>query len=117
MMHRLGYTGKKASSDTPYCWAVWEAGVPRELPQPFDWKELLGALRDENAALKAELSRAPQQAQPKAKPPGPPELQKSPLRRFERGEALAAWREENRRQRGPAELLAALPPVRRPQQR
>jgi hypothetical protein len=40
MMHRLGWTGKKASSDTPYCWAVWVRDAPRELPQLFDWKEL-----------------------------------------------------------------------------
>lgn len=43
MMHRLGWAGKKASSNTAYAWAVWQRGALRELPESFDWQELLGA--------------------------------------------------------------------------
>jgi hypothetical protein len=41
MMHRCGWTGNRAPSNTPHCWLVWEDGAPREFPQDFDWPELL----------------------------------------------------------------------------
>jgi hypothetical protein len=41
MMHRYGWTGNRAPSNTPHCWLVWEDGAPREFPQDFDWRELL----------------------------------------------------------------------------
>jgi len=40
-MHRYGYTGKKSSSNTSYCWGIWERGAKREFPQLFDWREVL----------------------------------------------------------------------------
>ena len=41
MMHRHDWTGKKAGSNTPYAWAVWERGAPREFPRRVYWRELL----------------------------------------------------------------------------
>jgi hypothetical protein len=41
MMHRYGWTGNRAPSNTPYCWLVWDHESPREFPQDFDWRELL----------------------------------------------------------------------------
>ena len=41
MMHRYGWTGNRAPSNTPHCWLVWEHGAPREFPQDFDWRQLL----------------------------------------------------------------------------
>jgi hypothetical protein len=41
MMHRYGWTGNRAPSNTPYSWLVWERGMPREFPQDFNWHELL----------------------------------------------------------------------------
>jgi hypothetical protein len=41
MMHRYGWTGNRAPSNTPHCWLVWKRGAPREFPQDFDWRELL----------------------------------------------------------------------------
>jgi hypothetical protein len=41
MMHRYGWTGPRAPSNTPYCWLVWEHGAPREYPQDFDWRQFV----------------------------------------------------------------------------
>jgi hypothetical protein len=38
MMHRYGWTGPQASSNTPHCWLVWDHESPREFPQDFDWQ-------------------------------------------------------------------------------
>jgi hypothetical protein len=45
MMHRYGWTGNRAPSNTPHCWLVWERGAPREYPQDFDWRQLLSGAR------------------------------------------------------------------------
>ena len=42
-MHRYNWAGKRSTTNTPHCWAVWERGAPREFPQRFYWRELLGA--------------------------------------------------------------------------
>jgi hypothetical protein len=42
MMHRHGWTWPRAPSNTPYCWLIWERGTPRQFPEDFDWRELLG---------------------------------------------------------------------------
>jgi hypothetical protein len=42
MMHRYGWAGKQAGSNTPHCWAIWQQGAAREFPQRFYWRELLG---------------------------------------------------------------------------
>lgn len=42
MMHRYGWDGPLAPSNIPHCWLVWEREAPREFPQDFDWRELLG---------------------------------------------------------------------------
>lgn len=57
MMHRYGWTGKRALSNTPYCWQVWERGAPREFPQDFDWQWLLSgeAVRLQPAAEQPHL--------------------------------------------------------------
>jgi hypothetical protein len=41
MMHRHNWTGPRASSNTPYAWAIWVRGARREFPKLFDWKEEL----------------------------------------------------------------------------
>jgi hypothetical protein len=43
MMHRDGWTGNRATSNTPYSWLVWDQESPREFPQDFDWRKLLNA--------------------------------------------------------------------------
>jgi hypothetical protein len=41
MMHRAGWTGKRASSNTPYSWAVWDSQAnAREFPRRFNWREI-----------------------------------------------------------------------------
>lgn len=40
-MHRYGWSGNKVSSNTPYCWLVWERGALREYPQDFDWRRVI----------------------------------------------------------------------------
>jgi hypothetical protein len=42
MMHRFGWSGTRAPSNTPHCWAIWQRGAPREFPKRLYWKELLG---------------------------------------------------------------------------
>jgi hypothetical protein len=42
MMHRYGWQGRRASSNTPHTWAIWQQGAPREFPKRFYWRELLG---------------------------------------------------------------------------
>jgi len=42
LMHRHGWTGNRSTSNTPYCWCIWERGAEREFPRRFYWKELLG---------------------------------------------------------------------------
>ena len=44
-MHRYGWAGNRVPSNTPYCWLVWERGMPPTLPRRFDWKVLLGVDR------------------------------------------------------------------------
>ncbi len=41
MMHRGGWTGRKAGSNATYAWFVWQAGAPRRPVNWFNWKELL----------------------------------------------------------------------------
>jgi hypothetical protein len=41
MMHRHGWVGKRSTSNTPYCWAIWQRGAQREPWQRFYWRELL----------------------------------------------------------------------------
>jgi hypothetical protein len=41
MMHRAGWTGKRASSNTAYSWAVWDRRAnAREFPRRFNWREI-----------------------------------------------------------------------------
>jgi hypothetical protein len=41
MMHRHGWTGKHASSDTPYSWAIWDKRVNHlERPLRYNWREI-----------------------------------------------------------------------------
>jgi hypothetical protein len=41
MMHRYGWNGPRAPSNTPHCWLIWERGAPRRFPQDFDWRAVL----------------------------------------------------------------------------
>jgi hypothetical protein len=41
MMHRHGWEGARSTSNTPHCWAVWEAGGTPTLPQRAYWRDLL----------------------------------------------------------------------------
>lgn len=41
MMHRYGWTGKRTTSNTPYCWVVWQRDAQREPWQRFYWRDLL----------------------------------------------------------------------------
>jgi hypothetical protein len=43
MMHRYGWHGNVAGSNTQHCWAVWQRGAPREFELRVYWRELLGA--------------------------------------------------------------------------
>jgi hypothetical protein len=37
-MHRLGWAGRKASSNTCYCWYIWDRSSPSEVQlNLFDW--------------------------------------------------------------------------------
>jgi hypothetical protein len=46
MMHRAGWAGKRASSNTAYSWAVWDQRAnAREFPRRFHWHEIC-ALRE-----------------------------------------------------------------------
>jgi hypothetical protein len=58
MMHRYGWEGKKAPSNTPYCWAVWQRGAPREFPQRVYWKELLGLRKPDRVGTTGSARRA-----------------------------------------------------------
>jgi hypothetical protein len=41
MMHRAGWTGKQASSNTAYAWAVWDQRAnSRDFPRRFNWREI-----------------------------------------------------------------------------
>jgi hypothetical protein len=41
MMHRAGWTGKRASSNTAYSWAVWDSQAnQRDFPRRFNWREI-----------------------------------------------------------------------------
>ncbi|RNJ49414.1 class I SAM-dependent methyltransferase [Methylocystis hirsuta] len=40
MMHRLGWTGKKSTSNKAYAWFVWEIGDESFEVRLFDWKKL-----------------------------------------------------------------------------
>jgi hypothetical protein len=41
MMHRAGWTGKRASSNTAYSWVIWdERANVREFPRRFNWREI-----------------------------------------------------------------------------
>ena len=41
MMHRKGWAGKRASSNTAYSWAVWDQRAnAREFPRRFNWREI-----------------------------------------------------------------------------
>jgi hypothetical protein len=41
MMHRKGWTGKRASSNTAYSWVIWdERANAREFPRRFNWREI-----------------------------------------------------------------------------
>jgi hypothetical protein len=41
MMHRAGWTGKRASSNTPYSWAIWDRRAnAREFPRRFNWRQI-----------------------------------------------------------------------------
>jgi hypothetical protein len=41
MMHRAGWTGKRASSNTAYSWVIWdERANAREFPRRFNWREI-----------------------------------------------------------------------------
>src|SRR4051794_21433307 len=41
MMHRYGWDGKRSTSNTPYCWAIWQRGAQREFSRRFYWRELI----------------------------------------------------------------------------
>jgi hypothetical protein len=41
MMHRLGWTGKKSTSNVCFAWFVWQRGAPPEPVNWFDWRALL----------------------------------------------------------------------------
>lgn len=58
MMHRYGWTGNRAPSNTPHCWLVWERGAARQYPQDFDWRQLIGnALQQEVSTSSVMLTR------------------------------------------------------------
>jgi hypothetical protein len=59
MMHRYGWTGNRAPSNTPHCWLVWEDEAPREFPQDFDWRQLLAGGRRPGPDYGAETDRFP----------------------------------------------------------
>jgi hypothetical protein len=41
MMHRAGWTGKRAPSNTAYSWIVWDARAnAREFPRRFNWRTI-----------------------------------------------------------------------------
>src|ERR1700722_4504778 len=41
MMHRAGWTGKRASSNTAYSWVVWDQRAnAREFPRRFNWRDI-----------------------------------------------------------------------------
>jgi hypothetical protein len=41
MMHRAGWTGKRAPSNTAHSWAIWDARAnQREFPRRFNWREI-----------------------------------------------------------------------------
>jgi len=41
MMHRAGWTGKRASSNTAYSWVIWDGRAnAREFPRRFNWREI-----------------------------------------------------------------------------
>jgi hypothetical protein len=41
MMHRAGWTGKRAPSNTAYSWVIWDGRAnARELPRRFNWREI-----------------------------------------------------------------------------
>jgi hypothetical protein len=41
MMHRVGWTGKKSTSNTAFAWAVWDQRAnAREFPRRFNWREI-----------------------------------------------------------------------------
>jgi hypothetical protein len=42
MMHRAGYTGKRATSNTPHSWGVWDTRANhREFPTRFNWRKIV----------------------------------------------------------------------------
>lgn len=43
MMHRHGWAGNRASSNTPYSWLVWDPDADREFPRRFDWRKVLSS--------------------------------------------------------------------------
>jgi hypothetical protein len=43
MMHRYGWEGKRSTSNTPYCWAVWQRGAQYEPWRRFYWRDLIRA--------------------------------------------------------------------------
>lgn len=41
MMHRAGWPGKRAASNTAYSWAIWDTRANhREFPHRFNWREI-----------------------------------------------------------------------------
>jgi hypothetical protein len=62
-MHRYGWEGKRAPSNTPFCWLVWERDAEREFPQRFNWREVLGLeLSDrskQGARMATQIMKAP----------------------------------------------------------
>jgi hypothetical protein len=42
MMHRFGWTGKHAPSNTPHSWAIWDKRANhREFPRRFNWRKIV----------------------------------------------------------------------------
>jgi hypothetical protein len=61
-MHRAGWTGKRASSNTAYSWAIWDGRAnAREFPRRFNWREIC-ALPEWQGWLRPAEERPPCQA-------------------------------------------------------
>ena len=52
MMHRLGWTGKRSTSNTPYVLAVWDRRANRvEPPRRFRWRDILAEYKSGRLVL------------------------------------------------------------------
>jgi len=54
MMHRYGWAGPKARSNTCFAWFIWQYGRPPEPLGWFDWQEIVNRIATEGARPKIE---------------------------------------------------------------